>query len=176
MITLDVNIKTGIMTTIQKITPNLWFDTNAEEAVNFYTSIFNGSAISKISYYGKEGFEVHGMKEGTVLTIDFQLEGQKFLALNGGPVFSFTEAISLMINCETQEEIDYYWENLSAGGDPSAQQCGWLKDRFGLSWQVTPTILGELITDADREKAGRVMQAMLKMKKLFIADLERAAT
>lgn len=154
------------------MTPCLWFDKDAEEAVNFYTSIFPNSKILNTTHYGKEGFEIHHMPEGTVLTIEFELDGQKFLALNGGPVFKFNEAVSFIIECKDQEEVDYYWEKLSAV--PESEQCGWLKDKFGLSWQVTPTILDKLITDPDREKAGRVMNAMLKMKKIIIEDLKIA--
>lgn len=157
---------------MQKITPNLWFDTQAQEAAEFYVSIFKNSKIGTISYYGKEGFEVHGMKEGTVLTVEFELEGQSFVALNGGPIFKFSEAVSFLIACETQEEIDYYWNALSAV--PEAEQCGWLKDKFGLSWQVSPPVLDKMIRDPDPEKAGRAMRAMLQMKKLDIAALERA--
>jgi predicted 3-demethylubiquinone-9 3-methyltransferase (glyoxalase superfamily) len=165
----------------QKITPNLWFNNNAEEAVNFYVSVFSqregvskNSQVEKISRYGKEGFEVHGQKEGTVLTIEFQLAGQSFVALNGGPDFKFNEAISFIINCEWQEEVDYYWEKLSEGGDEKAQVCGWLKDKFGVSWQIIPTILPEMLTDSDAEKSQRVMKEVFKMKKLDIATLERA--
>jgi predicted 3-demethylubiquinone-9 3-methyltransferase (glyoxalase superfamily) len=165
----------------QKITPNLWFNNNAEEAVNFYVSVFSqregvskNSQVEKISRYGKEGFEVHGQKEGTVLTIEFQLAGQLFVALNGGPDFKFNEAISFIINCEWQEEVDYYWEKLSEGGDEKAQVCGWLKDKFGVSWQIIPTILPEMLTDSDAEKSQRVMKEVFKMKKLDIATLERA--
>lgn len=159
---------------MQKITSNLWFDRQAEEAAKYYTGIFKNSEILKTTYYGKEGYEVHKMPEGTVMTVEFQIEGQKFVALNGGPVFKFNEAISFIINCNTQEELDYYWEKLSQGGDPNAQQCGWLKDKFGLSWQVTPVQLEEMLRDKDREKAGRVMNAMLQMKKLDLHALEEA--
>ncbi len=159
---------------MQKITPNLWFDGQAEEAVRFYTSIFKDSEIGHIARYGKEGFEIHSQPEGTVMTIEFQIEGQKFEALNGGPQFRFNEAISFIVHCETQEEVDYYWDRLGAGGDESAQACGWLKDRFGVSWQVVPTALYELLQDPDPEKSGRVMQAMLQMKKLDIPALQRA--
>ncbi len=159
---------------MQKITPNLWFDGQAEEAVRFYTSIFKDSEIGHIARYGKEGFEIHSQPEGTVMTIEFQIEGQKFEALNGGPQFRFNEAISFIVHCETQEEVDYYWDRLGAGGDESAQACGWLKDRFGVSWQIVPTALYELLQDPDPEKSGRVMQAMLQMKKLDIPALQRA--
>ncbi len=157
-----------------KITPCLWFDKQAEEAANLYVSIFKNSKVGKVSYYGKEGFEVHGMPEGTVLTVEFQLEGQNYLAMNGGPAFKFSEAVSLIINCDTQEEVDMYWNKLTADGGAESQ-CGWLKDKYGFSWQVTPKILDELLTDPDKAKAGRVMNAMLKMQKIIIADIEKAA-
>lgn len=159
---------------LQRITPNLWFDRQAEDAAKFYTSIFKNSSIGKVSRYGKEGFEQHGMPEGTVMVIEFELEGQKFTGLNGGPHFKFTEAISFIVNCETQEEVDHYWNKLSEGGDPNAQMCGWLKDKFGVSWQIIPFALSKLMSDPDREKAGRVMNAMLKMKKIEIEALEDA--
>lgn len=158
---------------MQKITPCLWFDKNAEEAAKFYTFIFKNSKIGDISYYGKEGYKVHHMPEGSVLTVEFELDGQKFLALNGGPVLKFNEAVSFIIECADQDEVDYYWEKLTAdGGEESV--CGWLKDKYGVSWQVTPTILDELIKDPDKEKAGKAMNAMLKMKKIIITDLEKA--
>jgi predicted 3-demethylubiquinone-9 3-methyltransferase (glyoxalase superfamily) len=163
------------MARIQKITPFLWFDDQAEAAARFYTGVFQNSKIGRISRYGEAGREVHHRPPGSVMVVEFELEGQSFAALNGGPLFKFSEAISFEISCETQQEVDYYWEKLGAGGDPKAQQCGWLKDKFGLSWQVVPTVLGELMTDRDPARAGRVMQAMLKMKKLDIAELERAA-
>ena len=156
------------------ITPCLWFDSQAEEAARYYTGIFKNSKITAISRYTDAGREVHGQTPGTVMTVAFELDGQPFTALNGGPVFSFTEAVSFQIMCLTQEEVDHYWDRLTAGGDPSAQQCGWLKDKYGLSWQVVPTVLTEMMTDPDREKSGRAMQAMLKMKKLDIAALQRA--
>ena len=162
------------MATLQKITPNLWFNHQAEEAVRYYTSIFKNSKIGKVSYYGKFAPEVK-MKEGEVMTVEFELEGQKFLALNGGPEFKFTEAVSLIVYCQNQEELDYYWDKLTTGGDPKSQICGWLKDKYGLSWQVTPTILPDLITGKDREKADRVMKAIMKMKKIDIKTIERAA-
>jgi predicted 3-demethylubiquinone-9 3-methyltransferase (glyoxalase superfamily) len=153
---------------MQKITPFLWFDDQAEEAMNFYTSIFKNSKVGKVSRYpeGAPG------PAGKVMSATFQLEGQEFMALNGGPVFKFTEAISFFVNCETQEEVDELWTKLSAGGKES--QCGWLKDKFGLSWQIIPSALGKMLGDPDREKAKRVMQAMLKMKKIDIAGLQRA--
>jgi predicted 3-demethylubiquinone-9 3-methyltransferase (glyoxalase superfamily) len=152
----------------QKITTFLWFDNNAEEAMEFYTSIFKNSKIVSVSRYGEAG---PGPK-GSVMVGAFELEGQRFLALNGGPRFKFTEAISLVINCDTQAEVDYYWQELSAGGE--AQQCGWLKDKFGLSWQVVPSVLGELMQDKDPQKSKRVMHAMLQMVKLDIARLTAA--
>lgn len=162
------------MATIQKIIPNLWFEKEAREAAEYYTSIFPNSRIGRITYYGKEGYEHHGMPEGTVLTVEFRLEGQEFVGLNGGPAFTFNEAISFIVNCTTQEEVDHYWDRLSQGGDEKAQACGWLKDRFGLSWQIVPTALSEMIADPDREKVGRVMSAMFRMKKLDIAALQKA--
>ncbi|VFJ13433.1 VOC family protein [Candidatus Nitrosocosmicus franklandus] len=158
----------------QKIVPCLWFDNQAEDAVKFYLSIFKNSSIDHIVKYGKEGFDIHNMQEGTVMTIDFKIEGQEFIALNGGPVFKFNEAISFQIYCETQEEVDYYWEKLSDGGDPTAQQCGWLKDKYGVSWQVVPTVLTEMLKDKDNNKSQKVMKAMLQMKKIDIQDLLHA--
>jgi predicted 3-demethylubiquinone-9 3-methyltransferase (glyoxalase superfamily) len=162
------------MARLQKITPFLWFDSQAEEAARFYTGIFKNSKIGKISRYGEAGREVHGRPPGSVMVVEFELEGQKFSALNGGPVFNFTEAISFAISCDTQEEVDHYWDKLTAGGDPRAQQCGWLKDKYGVSWQVVPAVLAELMSNLDPAKAGRVMQALRKMKKLDIAELKRA--
>jgi len=163
------------MARIQKIIPFLWFDDQAEAAARFYTSIFKNSKLGRISRYGEAGQEAHHRPPGSVMVVEFELEGQRFAALNGGPVFKFTEAISFEISCDAQEEVDYYWEKLTAGGDPKAQQCGWLKDKFGLSWQVVPAALGELMSDPDPARAGRTMQAMLKMKKLDLAELKRAA-
>jgi len=160
---------------IQRITPFLWFDSQAEEAVRFYTSIFKISEILTITRYGEEGAAASGRPKGTVMTIAFQLDGQDFVALNGGPHFKFTEAISFVVNCESQEEVDYYWENLSRGGDDRAQQCGWLKDKYGLSWQIVPTVLFKLLSDPDPEKSRRVMKAMLQMKKIDIETLRRAS-
>lgn len=162
------------MTKIERITPNLWFDTEAEQAAKYYTSIFKKSGIDKVSYYTKTGQEIHQMKPGSVMTVEFNLEGQKFVALNGGPHFKFNEAVSFVVNCKTQNEVDYYWEKLSEGGDPKAQQCGWLKDKFGLSWQIVPTALTEMMTDPDQEKVELAMEAMLKMKKININELEAA--
>lgn len=153
---------------MQKITPFLWFDNQAEEAMNFYTSIFKNSKIVSVSRYGEAG---PGPK-GTVMSATFQLDGQEFMALNGGPQFKFTEAISFFVNCKTQEEVDELWEKLSEGGEKS--QCGWLKDKFGLSWQIIPTALGQMLGDKDPTKANRVMQAMLKMQKIDIQGLKRA--
>jgi predicted 3-demethylubiquinone-9 3-methyltransferase (glyoxalase superfamily) len=158
----------------QKITPCLWFDDQGEDAANFYVAIFNDSRITNVSRYGEAGKEVHGKKPGTAMTVAFELEGQPFTALNGGPQFKFNQSISFQISCESQAEVDHYWDNLSEGGDPNAQQCAWLKDKFGLSWQVVPTALPRLLSDPDRAKAGRVMNAMLKMKKIDIAALENA--
>ena len=163
------------MARIDKLVPCLWFDNQAEEAARFYTSIFKNSKIGRISRYGEAGKEVHGRPAGSVMTVEFELEGQKFTALNGGPVFTFNEAISFQIYCETQQEIDYYWERLTKGGDERSQQCGWLKDKYGVSWQVVPTVLAELMADPDREKADRVMEALLPMKKLDIETLKRAS-
>jgi predicted 3-demethylubiquinone-9 3-methyltransferase (glyoxalase superfamily) len=159
---------------IQRITPCLWFDDQAEAAVKQYTAIFPNSRVLKSSRYSKEGAEVSGRPQGSVLAISFTLDGVELQALNGGPVFKFNEAVSLVVNCESQREVDHYWARLSEGGDPSAHQCGWLKDRFGLSWQIVPTMLGDLLADPDPEKAAKAMAAMLKMKKLDIAELERA--
>ena len=153
---------------MQKISTFLWFDNQAEEAVNLYTSLFKNSRILEISRYG----EGAPLPAGTVMSVTFQLEGQEFMALNGGPVFKFTEAMSLFVKCESQAEVDRYWESLSAGGE--VQQCGWLKDRFGISWQIVPTQLGKLLGDPDPAKANRVMQAMLKMVKLDIQSLQAA--
>jgi predicted 3-demethylubiquinone-9 3-methyltransferase (glyoxalase superfamily) len=158
---------------MQKITPFLWFNDNAEGAAKFYTSIFKNSKIGKIARYDEAGEKAAGRPKGSVMTVEFQLEGQEFVALNGGPHFKFTEAISFVVNCETQEEVDYYWEKLSKGG--KEVQCGWLKDKYGLSWQIVPTVLGELLSDEDAAKAQRVMTAMLKMVKLDIKKLKQAA-
>jgi len=160
--------------TIQKITPFLWFDTQAEEAVNFYTAIFENAKVGEITRYDESSAQAAGRPAGSAMTISFQLEGQEFVALNGGPVFNFTEAVSFVINCESQAEVDHYWEKLSAGGDKNAQQCGWLKDKYGVSWQVVPTVLGELLSDPDPVKAQKVTQAMLQMKKIDINALRQA--
>ena len=157
---------------MQKITPCLWFDSQAEEAANFYVSVFNNARVLKVSHYGEEGVEIHGRPAGSVMTVEFELEGQKLLGLNGGPHFQFTPAISLIVDCRTQDELDALWQKLSA--NPKAEQCGWLQDRFGLSWQIVPVQLAELMSDPDPVKAGRVMRAMLQMKKLDIAALQDA--
>jgi predicted 3-demethylubiquinone-9 3-methyltransferase (glyoxalase superfamily) len=159
----------------QKITPCLWFDQQAEEAANFYTSIFEHSMIVGVVRYPDAGNEIHQMPAGSVMVVEFELNGQRFTALNGGPVFTFNEAVSLQVNCDTQEEIDHYWEELSKGGDPKAQQCGWLKDKYGLSWQVVPVGMQEMMKDHTSGRAQRAMTAMLQMKKIDIAELERAA-
>jgi len=156
----------------QKITPFLWFDDNAEEAVKFYVSIFKNSKIGRMTRYGEEGAKVSGRPEGTVMTIAFQLEGQTFAALNGGPHFKFTEAISLVVNCKTQKEVDELWEKLSEGGEEG--QCGWLKDKFGLSWQIVPTVLSKMLQDKDPKKSERVMQALIQMRKFDIKRLKQA--
>lgn len=153
----------------QKITPFLWFDNNAEEAVNFYASVFRDTGIGIVTRFSKEVAQEAGMPEGSVMTIAFRLEGQEFVAINGGPRFKLTEAVSFVISCETQADIDHYWSHLTEGGDPAAQQCGWLKDRYGLSWQVVPAALPELLRDPAR--AGRVMKAVLPMKKIDLATL-----
>lgn len=153
---------------MQKITPNLWFDTEAEEAANFYTSIFKDSEIVDVSYYGEGGPRPAGL----ALTVNFRLQGQDFTALNGGPDFKFNEAVSFLVSCESQAEVDDFWEKLSEGGEEGP--CGWLKDKFGVSWQIIPTALGKLMSDEDAEKAGRVMKAMLQMKKINVAELEAA--
>ena len=159
---------------MQKITPFLWFDTQAEEAANFYTSIFKNSKIVSVARYGEEAAKASGRPTGRAMTVAFQLDGQNFVALNGGPHFKFTEAVSFVVNCETQEEVDHYWEKLSAGGDEKAQQCGWLKDKYGLSWQIVPTVMVEMLQDKDPKKSERVMAALLKMKKLDIKTLRQA--
>ena len=157
---------------MRKITPFLWFDDKAEEAVNFYVSIFKNSKIGAITRYDEASEKAAGRPKGSVMTVEFQLEGQEFVALNGGPHFKFTEAVSFVVNCETQAEVDHFWEKLSAGGEEV--QCGWLKDKYGLSWQVTPKVLTEMLKDKDAAKSKRVMEAMLKMKKIDIPTLQRA--
>lgn len=157
-----------------KITPFLWFEDNAEEAVSYYMSIFRNSKVASVTHYDEEGAEVSGRPKGTVMTVAFQLDGQDFVALNGGPYFKFTEAISFVVNCASQDEIDYYWEKLSEGGDEKAQQCGWLKDRYGVSWQIVPSTLGELLNAPDPDASRRVMKAFLGMKKIDMGALEKA--
>lgn len=157
---------------MQKIVPFLWFNNNAEEAMNFYTSIFPNSKVLTVSRYGKEGAEVSGQAEGSVMVASIELNGQRFDLINGGPIYKFSEAISFVINCDDQAEVDHFWDSLTAGGQEI--QCGWLKDKFGVCWQVTPTIMGKLMSDPDKAKSGRVMAAMLKMKKIDIAKLQEA--
>ncbi|MPZ50826.1 MAG: VOC family protein [Dehalococcoidia bacterium] len=156
------------------IRPNLWFDTEAEEAARFYTGVFKNSKLGAISYYPNVGQEITGKPPGSVLTVEFELNGQQFVALNGGPDFKFNESISLGIDCADQAEVDYYWDKLSNGGDPSAQQCGWLKDKYGVSWQVVPIVLYAMHNDPDEAKRERVFKAMLDMKKLDLAGLQQA--
>lgn len=158
----------------QKITTNLWFDSEAEAAAKYYTSIFKNSQLGRITYYTKDGFEFHQKPEGSVMTVEFVIEGQEFMALNGGPIFQFNESISFIVNCETQEEVDHYWDKLTEGGDEKAQACGWLKDKFGVSWQVVPTVLNDMMLDPDPAKASRVTLAMFQLKKLDIAPLKAA--
>jgi predicted 3-demethylubiquinone-9 3-methyltransferase (glyoxalase superfamily) len=157
---------------MQKITPFLWFDHQAEEAVDYYLSIFKNSKIGKISRYGDEAAEVSGRRKGSVMTVEFELEGQEFVALNGGPLFQFSPAISFLVDCKTQAEVDHLWDKLSAGGQ--IQQCGWITDKFGVTWQIVPSKLNEMLTDKDPAKANRVMQIMLPMKKLDMAKLQEA--
>ncbi len=161
------------MSTIKKIKPCLWFDTRGEEAARFYTSVFKNSKLGRMAYFNHEGFEEHHKKAGEVMTVEFELDGQPFLALNGGPEFKFSEAISLIITCKDQAEVDYYWNKLSEGGEEGP--CGWLKDKFGLSWQVVPEILDELMGDGKSAQAERITRAFMKMKKLDIATLKQAA-
>ncbi|HEV7714446.1 MAG TPA: VOC family protein [Steroidobacteraceae bacterium] len=158
---------------MQRIATNLWFDTQAEEAAKFYASIFRNSKIVTVTHYGEAGFEITGKKKGEVMTVEFELDGQQFYALNGGPMFKFNESVSLVVNCKDQAEVDEYWNKLLEGGKPS--QCGWLKDKYGLSWQIVPTVLRDLMQDKDPQKSERVMTAMLKMVKLDVATLKRAA-
>jgi predicted 3-demethylubiquinone-9 3-methyltransferase (glyoxalase superfamily) len=162
------------MARLQRISPCLWFDTEAEEAARYYTSIFKNSRIKNTLRYSSAGFETHKKPAGSVMTVQFELDGQEFTALNGGPDFKFNEAISLEVRCENQEEIDYFWERLGAGGDPAAQVCGWLKDRFGVSWQVVPADINTLFEDAESPGAQRAMEALLTMKKLDMAALQEA--
>jgi predicted 3-demethylubiquinone-9 3-methyltransferase (glyoxalase superfamily) len=165
--------KSGLTeTNMQKITPHLWFEDNAEEAAKFYTSLFKNSRVLDITHYGESAAEVSGRPKETVMTVTFELEGQQFMALNGGPIFKFSPAISFLISCETQQEVDNLWEKLSEGGEQ--EQCGWLKDKFGVSWQIVPNILGKMIHDKDANKSERVIKAMLQMKKLDIQGLRKA--
>jgi predicted 3-demethylubiquinone-9 3-methyltransferase (glyoxalase superfamily) len=156
----------------QKITPCLWFDTEAEDAATAYVAIFGNSRMLSVSRYGKEGHEIHGREAGSVMTVEFELEGQKFVGLNGGPHFKFNEAVSFQVHCETQDEIDHYWGRLTEGGEEGP--CGWLKDRFGVSWQVVPAVLPQMLMDPDPEKSGRVTKAFLQMRRFDIEALERA--
>jgi len=159
---------------MQKITPCLWFDSQAEEAARYYVGIFKNSKITEISHYTEAGKETHGQPAGSVLAVGFELNGQPFATLNGGPLFKFNEAISMQVPCDTQEEIDYYWDKLCNGGDPAAQVCGWLKDKYGVSWQVFPREVQQMLLDPDREKAGRAMTAIMTMKKMDLAALRKA--
>ena len=158
----------------QRITPCLWFDNQAEEAANYYVGIFPNSRITATTRYPSAGQEIHQQQAGSVMVVAFELDGHTFTALNGGPLFTFNEAVSLQVNCDSQEEIDYYWNKLGAGGDPNAQQCGWLKDRYGLSWQVVPRGMEEMLKAPESAGANRAMGAMMKMKKIDLAALERA--
>lgn len=162
------------MSVTHRTVPCLWFDHQAEEAANYYVGIFPASRIVALTRYGSAGFEVHGQQAGTVLTVEFELAGQPYTAMNGGPVFHFSEAISFQIMCDTQEEIDHYWDRLIVGGDPEAQQCGWLKDRFGLSWQVVPVGMTEMLADPDSPGGRAAFEAMMQMKKIDLAALHRA--
>jgi predicted 3-demethylubiquinone-9 3-methyltransferase (glyoxalase superfamily) len=162
------------MAIVQKITPCLWFEKQAEDAAKFYVSIFKNSGIETVTRYGKEGFERHRQPEGTIQTVTFRLEGQTFTALNGGPKYSLSPAVSFVVHCESQAEVDYFWDKLGAGGDPTWQVCGWLRDKFGLSWQVVPEALFSMITDKDASKCARVMAALMQMKKLDLPTLQRA--
>ena len=159
---------------MQKITPFLWFDSQAEEAANYYVSVFKNARIVSVARYGKEAAAATGRPVGSAMTVKFELDGQVFVGLNGGPHFKISEAVSFVVNCESQEEVDYYWEKLSQGGDPAAQRCGWLKDKFGVSWQIVPTILPDLLQSPDARKSGNVMQALMQMSKLDISELKRA--
>ena len=158
----------------QRITPCLWFDSQAEEAANYYVGIFPNSRITATTRYPSAGQEVHHQQAGSVMVVAFELDGHTFTALNGGPIFTFNEAVSFQVNCKSQKEIDYYWDKLGAGGDPKAQQCGWLKDRFGLSWQVVPAGMEAMLKDPDSAGANRAMSAMMKMKKIDMEALDRA--
>jgi len=159
---------------VKRVSPCLWFADQAEQAANFYTSIFKDSRIVNITRYGTAGFEVHHRPAGSVMTVDFDLNGVRFTGLNGGPAFTFNPAVSFQVICDTQEEVDYFWDKLKEGGDPKAQQCGWLQDKFGLSWQVVPDGMDEMMKDPESEAASRAMSAMLQMKKLDLGELKRA--
>ena len=160
--------------TRQKITPCLWFDDQGEEAAKFYTAIFPNSKIVAVTRYCEAGQEVHGKKPGSVMTVEFELNGRPFTALNGGPIFKFNEAISFQVMCDTQADVDFFWDKLTAGGDPKDQQCGWLKDKFGVSWQIVPEVLPKMLNDKDRDKSKRVMEAMMQMVRLDIDALQQA--
>lgn len=162
------------MASLQKICPNFWFDNQAEEAAVFYTSIFRDSEIKRVIRYGKAGFAIHGQEAGTVMSVEFVLENQVFFALNAGPKFKFNESISFIVNCANQDEIDYYWEMLSYDGNPEAQECGWLKDKFGVSWQIVPTIFHDMLANPDSVKTQRMMNELYKMKKINVAELKNA--
>lgn len=162
------------MATLQRIAACLWFDGQAEQAANFYTAIFPNSRIRQVARYPGVGQEIHRHAEGSVMTVDFELDGTPFTALNGGPNFHFTEAVSFQVMCESQQEVDHYWERLGDGGDPAAQVCGWLKDKFGLSWQVVPVLLLQMVSDYQSEASRRAFAAMMDMKKMDIAALQRA--
>ncbi len=161
--------------TTQEISTCLWFEGNAEEAVHFYCSVFKNSKVLRMLHYGKEGQEIHKMPAGAVLTIEFVLNGHRFVALNGGPMDKFNMAVSIVVNCTSQDEIDYYWQNLGADGDEKFKQCGWLKDKYGLSWQIVPTMLDDLLHKEDQQQQRPVMKAMMQMKKLDIKTLQEAA-
>jgi predicted 3-demethylubiquinone-9 3-methyltransferase (glyoxalase superfamily) len=163
-------------TKLQRIAPFLWFDNQAEEAANFYVSIFPNSRITTTLAHDKDAAKATGRPEGSVMVIGFELDGQALSALNGGPIFKFNEAVSLVVNCQSQQEVDHYWNHLTQGGDEKAQQCGWLKDRYGVSWQVVPTELTELLSDPDPDKAGKAMRAMLQMKKIDVDALRKAVS
>ena len=162
------------MPKLQRLTPCLWFDDKAEEAANFYVAVFDNSRVNAVTRYGEAGHEIHGRPAGSVMTVEFELDGHTFTALNGGPHFTFNEAVSFQVMCEDQDEIDYFWDKLSEGGDPAAQQCGWLKDRFGLSWQVVPRGMVEMLADPESDAYRRAFMALLEMKKIDIATLEAA--
>jgi predicted 3-demethylubiquinone-9 3-methyltransferase (glyoxalase superfamily) len=162
------------MSITSRITPCLWFDYQAEEAANYYVGIFNNSKITAVSRYGKAGQEIHGRAPGSVMVVAFELDGHAFTALNGGPVFTFNEAISLQVNCETQAELDHYWARLTQGGDPATQQCGWLKDKYGVSWQIVPSLMQTWFAGPSTQQTDRAMAAIMQMKKLDIAQIQQA--